>query len=107
MNPREIDIDVDNSSMTYSKIYDGDRKVFENSASKDDITLVSMPLKGVLNNDDVLVDLEAVSNINGELPKDFSLVTTTDEKTTITFEQSQLTLKGTKAHNYTLKEKQT
>lgn len=105
VNPREIDIDVDNSSMTYSKIYDGDRKVFENSASKDDITLVSMPLKGVLNNDDVLVDLEAVSNINGELPKDFSLVTTTDEKTTITFEQSQLTLKGTKAHNYTLKEK--
>lgn len=105
VNPREIDIDVDNSSMTYSKIYDGDRKVFENSASKDDITLVSMPLKGVLNNDDVLVDLEAVSNINGELPTDFSLVTTTDEKTTITFEQSQLTLKGTKAHNYTLKEK--
>ena len=105
VNPREIDIDADNSSMTYSKIYDDNRKVFENSNSKDDITLGLMPLKGVLNNDEVLVDLGAVSNINGELPKDFSLVTTTDEKTTITFEQSQLTLKGTKAHNYTLKEK--
>nr|WP_297873177.1 hypothetical protein [uncultured Blautia sp.] len=105
VNPREIDIDADNSSMTYSKIYDGDRKVFENSNSKDYIKLGSMPLKGVLNNDDVLVDLEAVSNINGELPEKFSLDTTTDEKTTITFEQSQLTLKGTKAHNYTLKEK--
>lgn len=107
VNPREIDIDADNSSMTYSKIYDGDRKVFENSASKDDITLVSMPLKGVLNNDDVLVELEdikALDKLNGELPKDFSLDIIKDN-TTITFEQSQFTLRGTKAHNYTLKEK--
>lgn len=105
VNPREIDIDADNSSITYSKIYDGDRKVFENSASQDDITLVSMPLKGVLNNDDVSVeptDPKAMSKLEGELPEDFLLDTTEKENTTIAFEQSQFTLRGTKAHNYTL-----
>lgn len=105
VNPREIDIDAENSSMRYSKIYDGDRKVFENSASKDDITLVSMLLKDVLNNDDVSVELtgsKAMSKLNGELPEDFSLDITKDKNTTITFEQSQFTLRGAKAHNYTL-----
>lgn len=102
VNPREIDIDADNSSMTYSKIYDGNRKVFENSDLNADITLVSMPLSGVLNNDKESVTLEKSQNISGELPEDFSLDIIKDENTTITFKQSQFTLEGAKAHNYTL-----
>lgn len=102
VNPREIDIDADNSSMTYSKIYDGNRKVFENSDLNADITLVSMPLSGVLNNDKESVTLEKSQKISGELPEDFSLDIIKDENTTITFKQSQFTLEGAKAHNYTL-----
>lgn len=106
VNKKEIHVDTskEKTSMKYSKIYDDNRNVRVNEATEDFITLEKVALLDSISGDDVKVDTTNPNGITGRLPNEFSLDATRLEgkETTITFNQNQLELTGTKASNYIL-----
>lgn len=106
VNKKEIHVDTskENTSMKYSKIYDDNRNVFANGTTYDFITSEKVALLDSISGDDVRVDTTNPNGITGTLPNEFPLDATRLEgkETTITFNQNQLELTGTKASNYIL-----
>lgn len=113
VNPREIEIDEGNALMKYSKIYDKDLTVTHNGDTKDEVTFIKMPILqseegGIVYQDDIYVDLETVpQNFQGRISADLENVTGTEGiRGEIKFNEAQLTLRGTKAENYVLTNKE-
>ena len=105
VEPKELVIDEakEKTYMTYSKIYDDNKKVFAKADTNDVIVLNRMKFKdGVKLGDTVNVDLDAVGKINGSLSDGFSGNVTPGTETEITFNQNQLSLKNNTDGNYVL-----
>lgn len=112
VEPRELVIDEakEKSYMTYSKIYDVDKKVFVDAKTEDSIKLVRMGFEdkgenGVKNGDAVCINLVEVDDIKGKLSERFSGNVTSGEETEITFNQKQLSLENNADGNYVLADK--
>ena len=84
-----------------------------NVDTKDEVTFIKMPILqseegGIVYQDDIHVDLETVpQNFQGRISDDLENVTGTEGmRGEIKFNEAQLTLRGTKAENYVLADKE-
>ena len=113
VNQRQIEINTEEASVKYSKIYDKDLVVTNNKSTEDEITLDEMPILqseegGIVNQDEVWVNLEVIpEKFQGSIADGLENVTGAEgTESSITFNEIQLSLDGDKAGNYVLANKE-